>query len=160
GGPRARRCATPGAVARWLPSVAERARRSARQARPAGGGGEGVPARGVAHEERARAQIAARTGRGVRARRAAVAVSCSVRSTKVCLFLLRALRLLGLPERERRAARAREDAHPSERKKAAPPALLPRHRQIDHEGGTFPARAPNLDPPAVRIDDLLCDVQP
>src|SRR6266446_8373725 len=51
-------------------------------------------------------------------------------------------------------------AHLLEAQEAAPPASLRQDRQIDRKGGTFPARALNLDPPAVRIDDLLCDVEP
>ena len=48
-----------------LPPAAERARRPARQARPARRGACGVRARGIAHAQRARARAAARAGAGM-----------------------------------------------------------------------------------------------
>src|SRR5207244_894204 len=67
GGPRAGRCADRGAGARGLPPLAERARRSPREARPLRRGARRVRARGSAHPKRTGAPAAARARRRVRA---------------------------------------------------------------------------------------------
>ena len=56
---------TRGAVAQGISPAAERARRSAHEAGPQGGGAGGVRARGVTGAQRARAQPAARARRGL-----------------------------------------------------------------------------------------------
>ena len=66
GGSRARGRPRIRGRAEGLPPAAERARRSARQARPLRGGSRRAAASGVAHEKRPRTRAAARTGRRVR----------------------------------------------------------------------------------------------
>src|SRR5207249_3056631 len=67
GGPRARRCADRGAAARALSPVAQRARRSPRQARALRRGPSRVRARGVARTQPPRAPAAPGARRRVRA---------------------------------------------------------------------------------------------
>ena len=66
GGSECRRCADRGAGAQDLPSVAERARRPAQEARPFRRGPRGVRASGGPHPKRARAPTAARACRRLR----------------------------------------------------------------------------------------------